>query len=243
MLVAINRWEFYVQQANEKGFEEVNGPEGDWARFFSGSPDFMGTDFSKGLDLRDGDQARRYLTADRWRSEAAFERRIAEDAREFGRLSRLNEALSSEKSYLGFHNLHVHRGSFPTALMVDYRFAGVYDIEFTWKGEGHDTYGEDYRGEELEPFELAEQDIDRYVSTGRALDDGIPKLLARHACRLPDEGVVHLADFQVVRAHKSINIEMPLVEPEDGEPYYDDEAKIYTGSVEIKMTAVGYQER
>jgi len=97
-------WEFYVLPENERDFERLNGPEGDWAGFFYGSNDFFGSNYLKSLELvlKDGEQARRYFTYDRWESEESFQRYIGKHPEEYDRLSERNLELVLEKVRLGF---------------------------------------------------------------------------------------------------------------------------------------------
>jgi heme-degrading monooxygenase HmoA len=48
-------------------FEQVYGPEGDWARFFRAGDGYVGTEL-----LRDVEAAGRYLVVDRWDSREAY---------------------------------------------------------------------------------------------------------------------------------------------------------------------------
>jgi heme-degrading monooxygenase HmoA len=60
-------WEFHIDGAKRELFERSYGPEGDWARFFRRSPDYLGTELG-----RDEQNPERYLTFDFWKSEQAF---------------------------------------------------------------------------------------------------------------------------------------------------------------------------
>jgi len=61
-------WEFRVTAGSERDFERIYASDGDWARLFRRSPDYVGTDLYH--DIAD---SRRYLTMDRWRSRTAFD--------------------------------------------------------------------------------------------------------------------------------------------------------------------------
>lgn len=60
-------WEFQVKPGKEAAFEAHYGPAGTWARLFRESGGYIET-----LLLRDRAVPGRYLTVDRWRSEAAY---------------------------------------------------------------------------------------------------------------------------------------------------------------------------
>lgn len=61
-------WEFQVKPGREKRFEQVYSPEGDWARFFRQGKDYLGTELERDLQKKG-----RYLTADYWTSQIAYE--------------------------------------------------------------------------------------------------------------------------------------------------------------------------
>ena len=62
-------WEFLVVAGREADFEDTYGPRGEWAQLFAASNDFLGTEL-----LRNSLQPSRYVTLDRWTSEAGFSR-------------------------------------------------------------------------------------------------------------------------------------------------------------------------
>jgi heme-degrading monooxygenase HmoA len=61
-------WEFHVKPGREKRFEQVYSPEGDSARFFTQGKGHQGTELDRDLQRKD-----RYLTADYWTSQIAYE--------------------------------------------------------------------------------------------------------------------------------------------------------------------------
>src|SRR5207244_1248994 len=72
-------WEFRVRAGMEALFEEVYGPQGDWARFFARGKGFVRTELNH--DLKD---SRRYLTLDFWVSREAYENFRRLHAPEYG---------------------------------------------------------------------------------------------------------------------------------------------------------------
>jgi len=60
-------WEFVPKADCEAEFERIYGPGGKWAALFQRAQGFLGTEL-----LRDENRPERYLTVDRWASEAAF---------------------------------------------------------------------------------------------------------------------------------------------------------------------------
>jgi heme-degrading monooxygenase HmoA len=61
-------WEFDVKPGCEKRFENVYGPDGDWARLFRRDPAYRRT-----LLLRDSSRGQTYLTCDFWETRKAYE--------------------------------------------------------------------------------------------------------------------------------------------------------------------------
>ena len=61
-------WEFLVRAGMEKEFENVYGPEGEWAQCFRRGQGYFGTELSRDLT-----NPQRYVTIDFWRSQAAYE--------------------------------------------------------------------------------------------------------------------------------------------------------------------------
>jgi heme-degrading monooxygenase HmoA len=60
-------WEFVPKADCEAEFARIYGPGGQWAALFKRTQGFLGTEL-----LRDEKRPERYLTVDRWASEAAF---------------------------------------------------------------------------------------------------------------------------------------------------------------------------
>lgn len=76
-------YEYEVDPARVARFEEMYGPDGEWARFFRGSAGYLGTEL-----LRDPTRPGRYLVIDSWISAEAAVRFLAERAEEYQRRSR-----------------------------------------------------------------------------------------------------------------------------------------------------------
>jgi heme-degrading monooxygenase HmoA len=64
------------------GFEQVYGPDGEWAHFFRQGSGYIGTEL-----LHDVDEPDRYLVIDRWESADAYNVFIAEHQEEYLRRS------------------------------------------------------------------------------------------------------------------------------------------------------------
>jgi heme-degrading monooxygenase HmoA len=59
---------FSYEARNGADFEEVYGPDGDWARFFATGEGYVGTEL-----LQDVENPGRYLVIDRWTSREAYQ--------------------------------------------------------------------------------------------------------------------------------------------------------------------------
>jgi heme-degrading monooxygenase HmoA len=76
-------YEYEVDPARAVQFEDVYGPDGEWAGFFRGSAGYLGTEL-----LRDPTRPGRYLLIDRWISADAAARFLADRGQEYARRSR-----------------------------------------------------------------------------------------------------------------------------------------------------------
>lgn len=89
-------WEFRTKEGHEAEFEQFYGPEGAWAQLFKEGEGYLGTEL-----LQDVGQPGRYLTLDRWHSQAAylaFQKRWAEA---YEALDRRCESLTEQEALLG----------------------------------------------------------------------------------------------------------------------------------------------
>ena len=89
-------WEFEVKPGCEKRFEEAYGPEGDWARFFRRNSHYRETRL-----LRDAIQTNKYVTADFWDSQEAYENFRERNHEEYLALDRSFEATTERETPIG----------------------------------------------------------------------------------------------------------------------------------------------
>ncbi len=89
-------WRYRVDPAQEAKFVKAYGPKGEWARFFSGSKDYLGTEL-----LADDERPGEYATIDRWSSEEAYASFLGEHEADYDRLDRRFEALTLSESRVG----------------------------------------------------------------------------------------------------------------------------------------------
>jgi heme-degrading monooxygenase HmoA len=94
-------WEFRVRQAREAEFVQKYGPEGAWARFFHGVPDYMSPGYIRTELVRDVAADFRYLTLDYWESEEEFKRFREQNLAEYERLDKEFEGLTESETRLG----------------------------------------------------------------------------------------------------------------------------------------------
>ncbi len=84
-------WRFRVKHVDE--FREHYGPDGTWARFFRGSPDFVRTDL-----LANGPE---FLTLDWWKSKEDFEKFEKANREEYKRIDAGFERLTVSEERVG----------------------------------------------------------------------------------------------------------------------------------------------
>jgi heme-degrading monooxygenase HmoA len=92
MLVII--WEYQVKAERAAEFEEMYATSGKWAELFKGAAGYQGTEL-----LRDPNNARRYLTIDRWDSPEHYERFLSQWKSAYEALEAQSEGLT-EKEFL-----------------------------------------------------------------------------------------------------------------------------------------------
>jgi heme-degrading monooxygenase HmoA len=85
-----------VQPGREAHFEQVYGPDGEWARFFRRGEGYLRTEL-----LRDKETANRYLTVDLWRSREDYERFRQQHAEEYRRIDESCEHMTQQETAIG----------------------------------------------------------------------------------------------------------------------------------------------
>ena len=97
MLVIV--WEYMVRPDRLEEFEATYRPDGPWVELFKRSPGFLSTTL-----MRDARDPHRFLVADRWMSEAAYESFKREFATEYQNLSERGERQHRAEHLIGrFH--------------------------------------------------------------------------------------------------------------------------------------------
>lgn len=89
-------WEYEVRAGAAAAFERLYGADGGWAALFRGYPGYLGTEL-----LRDAQAPRRYLTLDRWRSQAEHEACLAAARERYAALDAEGDALTLREQCLG----------------------------------------------------------------------------------------------------------------------------------------------
>ncbi len=98
-------WRYRVDPAQEAKFAKAYGPKGEWAKFFSSSKDYLGTEL-----LADDERPGEYVTIDRWKSEEAFSAFVGEHEADYDRLDRRCEALTLSESRIGAYGVAGEKG-------------------------------------------------------------------------------------------------------------------------------------
>jgi len=89
-------WEYEVKPGNERRFEEVYGPGGDWDSLFRSDPNHAGTRL-----FRDTVRIDVYLTADYWLSRKSYEEFLALRRSEYKTLDAATEDLTLSERHIG----------------------------------------------------------------------------------------------------------------------------------------------
>ena len=93
MLVRV--WEYDVPEGSRDEFERVYGADGDWARLFSSSSGYAGTELFASLS-----SPGRYITVDRFSDEAAWEAFLARHWDAYVRLDERTAGLTADERAL-----------------------------------------------------------------------------------------------------------------------------------------------
>ena len=89
-------WEYEVHAGREAGFVSLYGDKGAWVALFRECPAYIGTEL-----LRDASQPRRFVTIDRWTSQAAYDAFLAAAKARYADIDALGEALTSDERCIG----------------------------------------------------------------------------------------------------------------------------------------------
>ena len=89
-------WDFRVDAGRREEFVRVYGPQGEWAALFGRAKGYLGT-----LLLHDAADPQRFVTVDRWQSEADFRNFKAAFAHEYAALDARCEPLTLAETELG----------------------------------------------------------------------------------------------------------------------------------------------
>ena len=91
-------WEFHVAGERREEFENQYGPGGAWVKLFRQSTGYIET-----LLLRDHANDGRYVTVDRWESEAAYRDFRSRFAAEYSELDERCQHLTNKEMSLGHY--------------------------------------------------------------------------------------------------------------------------------------------
>jgi len=89
-------WRFRIKPEFHQQFENVYGPEGEWAKFFSQNANYCGTDL-----VRDANDQNQYITLDYWTSRAAYDQFRRQYADAYKQIDQHCEEMTEEEITLG----------------------------------------------------------------------------------------------------------------------------------------------
>lgn len=89
-------WEFIVRDEAVARFRRAYGPDGEWAVLFRKFPGYAGTSL-----LQDTVTPGRFITIDRWESEALYDQMLQSTREDYSRLDKMFEALTVSERKLG----------------------------------------------------------------------------------------------------------------------------------------------
>jgi heme-degrading monooxygenase HmoA len=89
-------WEFQVRPEFRLRFEQVYGPNGEWAQFFRSSSGYFRTEL-----IHDESSPNRYVTIDLWRSREDYEAFRQQHAEEYHRIDQRCEQMTEAERALG----------------------------------------------------------------------------------------------------------------------------------------------
>jgi heme-degrading monooxygenase HmoA len=89
-------WEYRAKPDQIKEFETTYAEDGDWTKLFRQSPGYLGTQL-----LRDAQLPHRYVTIDRWTSQADYETFLTQWQAEYADLDARCADLTEQESPLG----------------------------------------------------------------------------------------------------------------------------------------------
>ena len=89
-------WEYQVKPERQAEFKRVYAPGGAWAELFKKGAGYLGTEL-----LQDEIQPQRYLTIDRWASQAEYKAFLSRWQAEYKALDAKCEGLTEREARLG----------------------------------------------------------------------------------------------------------------------------------------------
>jgi quinol monooxygenase YgiN len=89
-------WEFTVSASHQGAFETAYKGDGLWAQLFRQDPAYRKT-----ILIKDGDDARRYLTVDVWQDRESYARFKDRFAAEYRKIDQECEALTESERFIG----------------------------------------------------------------------------------------------------------------------------------------------
>ncbi len=88
-------WRYAVTSDRNDDFRRAYGPRGEWSRLFNPANGYLGT------ELVECDQQGWYVTVDRWRNEADFDRFMTAMSTEYQKLDQKLATLTTSEELIG----------------------------------------------------------------------------------------------------------------------------------------------
>ncbi|MFC5570125.1 antibiotic biosynthesis monooxygenase family protein [Lysobacter yangpyeongensis] len=92
-------WEYEVRPGSEAAFSALYGADGDWVALFREHAGYLGTEL-----LRDAGADNRFVTIDRWRSQAAYEAFLATAKARYAQIDARGDALTTAERRIGWYS-------------------------------------------------------------------------------------------------------------------------------------------
>jgi heme-degrading monooxygenase HmoA len=89
-------WEFYCKRDQKDKLIQANMPNGKWHRFFSSSPDYLGTEV-----LRDVNNKERLVILDRWSSKISYDNFLDRHCKEYEEIDHNLRNLTDAENSIG----------------------------------------------------------------------------------------------------------------------------------------------
>ncbi len=197
-------FQYYVEPDNDRLFNILNGPKGDWEKFFKKSDFFIDTQL-----LKDEEQPGKYVTLDMWVSREKFDEHVSQNQGEYDDLCARNAELYSECRLVGNFEDHQRRfrvGFFDHLIDEDHSEKMREEVVKPIKQSGYDI---DYCGSShFTTFYKKYDLIIMHLSNSEIKDRKLQQIVGRFV----KQPVLILGGWGGKRALYKLNFDFPHVE-------------------------------